>query len=185
MALDKETGVSLQVMVRELDAGDIIGERRLELERHMTAAEVLERMKPLAADLLRMDLMDYLRGHLTPVRQDPSRVTFAPKIKKEEAALDFSQPAEILAAHVRGMTMGPGSFLRIHGKTVKIHRAEAVAGSARLGEIATIHRDSFDVGTARGLLRVFELQPESKGKMSVLDFLRGHALVAGENVSPL
>src|SRR5690606_19485641 len=90
---DKMTGVSLQVMVKKLDAGDVIGSYPLTVEPEWDAFDLHNAMLPLGARLLEVEFMDYLRGNLTPVKQDESLVTYAHKIEKSESLIDWRKSA--------------------------------------------------------------------------------------------
>lgn len=183
---DKVTGVSLQVMKRKLDAGDLIGAYNCTIGEKMNSSHLHDALIPLGVKLLQIELMDYLRGHLTPVAQDEAQVTYAYKIEKSEANILWSLTAREIHNHVRAMVMGPGSVCVLsagHGKKMKILETEVVAEEGATGEpgvISEVGRDYFDVLCGRGVLRVFEVKPESRAKMSVKEFLLGHSLVKGD-----
>ncbi|MES2857137.1 MAG: methionyl-tRNA formyltransferase, partial [Bdellovibrionota bacterium] len=107
MAGDEESGVTLQIIVRKLDAGPLLGERRLKVPDDMNALELHDSLKDLGAELLLREYFDYLRGHLNPVPQDEALVTIAAKIDKAEALIDWSLPAKAVHDKVRGLQMGP------------------------------------------------------------------------------
>src|SRR5690606_9079055 len=128
MAGDQETGVCLQIMVRKLDAGPILGSRKIPLTEDMNAIDLYERCKVLGADLIAVDLMDYLRGNLSPTPQDESQVTYAPKISKEEAEIHWEWDAERIHNLVRGLALGPFAYTQRAGRTLKIHRTRVHHG---------------------------------------------------------
>ncbi|MCB0350361.1 MAG: methionyl-tRNA formyltransferase [Bdellovibrionales bacterium] len=181
---DKTTGVSLQVMVHKLDAGAVIGSYALPIGENMNSFELHNELMPLGAKLLAVDFMDYLRGHLTPTLQNEILVTYAHKIEKAEAKINWSLSAEKIDCHIRAMVMGPGSFALHSGKKLKIIRAkrEPVL-SGQPGQILEVAKDSFVVACGEGALRVLEVQPESRAKMSVEDYLRGHSVQKGDMLS--
>ncbi len=183
MAGDRETGVSLQVMVKKLDAGAILGSRKIKIEEHMNSVDLLEAMKPLAADLLAVELMDYCRGNLGPLPQDESLVTIAPKIEKSEGLIDWSEPAQQILNKLRGLAMGPGVHTRREGKPLKIHRAEVVSVQQKVkaGQVIQVDEDSFIVSCGGQALKVLEVQPESRARMSVKDYLKGYSLKPGDH----
>lgn len=196
MAGDPETGVALQVMTKKLDAGDILGVRRIAISETTTALELYSAMMPLAADLLHIELMDYMRGHLAAVPQDPAQVTLAPKIEKAEGRINWQRPAIEISRLVRGMTLGPGTWTEREGQRLKIVRvtvvplplnsnsaAMAMAADVGIGTVVAEDGDSFTVACGeQTALRVHEVQPESKARMSAKDFLRGYGLKVGEKV---
>lgn len=178
---DAESGVTLQRMVKKLDAGDILGIRRVKIEPTMDAQELHDRLAVLGADLLCVDLMDYVRGNLGPIPQDESQVTYAKKIEKAEAQIDWKKTAVEIDRKIRGFVYGPGTFTLLQGKKLKIHRALPEDGTAKLsaGQIAEVGEDFFSVATAEGLLRVLEVQPESRTRVKVADFLKSQPLTKG------
>lgn len=182
MAGDLETGVALQILVRKLDAGDVLGVRRLRLTEELNASEVHEQMKPLASALLQEDLMDYLRGNLVPLVQDESQVTYAHKIEKSEAMVDWRQEAATVVNQVRGLGMGPFAFTRRQGAQLKIHRARRAQNQrGPPGQVVHIDGGSFTVACGDQAIEIFEVQPESRARMAVTEYLKGYPLTLGES----
>jgi len=189
MAGDRETGVALQVMVKKLDAGPVLGIRRLALTDDMDASALHDQLKDLGADLLHVEYMDYLRGNLQPVPQDESGVTYAPKIEKSEARLDWSLSAREIFDRVRGLAMGPapyalrgpepGAMLKVH-KT-RVGQEAGVVGAP--GQVLSADANAIRVACGQGVLELLEVQPESRSRQSVAEYLRGYPLPAGERLS--
>lgn len=180
---DQETGVSLQIMELKLDAGDVLGVRRMNLPAEMNAVELHEAMKPLAVELLTVDFMDYLRGNLTPIKQDESLVTYAHKILKDEAVINWRQSAEKIHNQVRGLQLGPAAVCRRQGAALKIHRTRVNPhAQGQPGEVVRIDGASFTVACERQGLEVFEVQPESRARMPVGEYLKGHPLRVGDKL---
>jgi len=181
---DAESGVALQKMVKKLDAGDIIGIRKVKITPEMNALELHDQLAVLGADLLKVELMDYVRGNLAPVPQDESQVTIAPKIEKHESQIDWSASAKAIDGKIRGFVYGPGTYTLLQGKKLKLHKATPVSGVVTVepGTITSVHSDHFSVATGDGILKIYEVQPESRTRMSVVDFLKGHELKAGDKV---
>lgn len=181
---DTETGVTLQKMVRQLDAGDIIGVRKVEISQDMDALELHDILARLGADLLRVELMDYVRGNLAPVPQDESQVTIAKKINKQESLIDWTASAKSIEGKVRGFVYGPGTYTTLQGKKLKLHQvvAENIVSTQTPGTVTSVDEDRFTIATGQGVIRVFEVQPESRTRMKVQDFLKGHALKVGDKI---
>ncbi len=183
MAGDNESGVALQKIVRKLDAGDVLGIRRVEIGNEMTAVELYDQLRILGADLLVTEFMDYLRGNLAPRPQDESQVTFAAKIDKAEAKIDWSWSALKIHNLIRGLALGPNPFAIRERKSVKLLKTKVLSGNGKPGELVEVSAESFTVGTCDGLLEVFEVQPESRSRMSSAEFIRGHQIKKGEVLS--
>lgn len=177
------TGVALQKMVKELDAGDVIGIRKCEISENMNAKELHDQLAELGADLLHVELMDYIRGNLAPIPQDHPKATYAKKIDKTEAELKWEDSAVHLHNKIRAFVMGPGTWTMCQGKKLKIHQAKVHSRSTvsqKPGQIISVNQDSIVVATGAGSLEILEVQPESRNRMSVADFLKGNALKAGD-----
>ena len=171
---DAEGGVTLQKIVKELDAGDIIGVRRLALDSEINAIELFEKLAVLGADLLHVELMDHLRGNLAAIPQNHSDATFAKKINKMESELRWSEPAMTLHNRVRAFVAGPGTWVPLQGKKLKVHRTRVISssGSGAVGTIVGTAADGFDIQTGSGVLRLLEIQPESRNRMSAAEFFK-------------
>ncbi|QDK38539.1 methionyl-tRNA formyltransferase [Bdellovibrio sp. NC01] len=181
---DVESGVTLQKMVKKLDAGDIIGIRRVKITPEMDAMQLHDQLAVLGAELLKVELMDYVRGNLAPIPQDESQVTFAKKIEKHESQIDWSTSAKAIDGKVRGFVYGPGVYTLLQGKKLKIHRVQPVSGVTTVepGTITSVQPDYISVATGEGILKLFEVQPESRTRMPVADFLKGHDLKVGDKL---
>ncbi len=179
---DEVTGVSLQKMVKKLDAGAVIGERKVILNDEITASELYDQLAVLGCDLLHIELMDYIRGNLAPIPQDESLVTVAKKIEKEESLIDWQQSARAIHNKIRAFTMGPGTYVMLQGKRFKIHKTKIVdeksAGTA--GKIIELSAGELVVQTGRGQLSLLEVQPESKAKLFISDFLKSVSFKKGD-----
>ena len=176
---DAESGVTLQKVVKKLDAGAVLGIRRCPIDENITALELQDQMALLGADLLHVELMDYVRGNLAGEIQDESQVTYAKKIDKAESEIQWTQTALQIHNKVRAMTMGPGTFTTYSGKKIKIHKTKVHAGSAsgkKPGQVIEASDNSFLIQCGSGILKLLEVQPESKPRMSAADFLKGHGL---------
>ncbi|MBO9665569.1 MAG: methionyl-tRNA formyltransferase [Bdellovibrio sp.] len=180
---DTDSGVTLQKMVKKLDAGDIIGIRHVKITDDMNALELHDVLADLGADLLRVELMDYVRGNLAPIPQDESQVTIAKKIDKQESLVDWNTSAKAINGKIRGFVYGPGTYTILDGKKLKLHKATIVAGSSKEpGTVVDVGADYVTVATSEGALKLLEVQPESRNRMKVTDFLKGHPLKAGDKI---
>jgi methionyl-tRNA formyltransferase len=183
MAGDTETGVALQIIVKKLDAGPVLGIRRLKLTDENKATDVYPALAKLGSELLAVEYMDYLRGNLTPLEQDETGVTIAKKIKKSEAAIDWKKSAREILNLTRGLALGPIPHARrADGSTFKVHTVQIV-DEGRNGVPGTVRVASdagIEVQCGHGVLRMTELQPESRARMSAKDYLKGYQVKIGE-----
>lgn len=187
---DFETGVALQKMVKKLDAGAVIGIRKIIITDNMGARELHDHLARLGCELITVELMDYVRGNLAPVEQDESKVTYAKKIEKSESEVNWSMMAWEIHCRARGFELGPGVFVKTKNGKLKLTRTAAVrpaldtlqltVATEKLGQIVQVDKESIFVQTSKGLLQIFEVQPESKSKMKVIDYLNGIKLKASD-----
>lgn len=179
MAGDAATAAQIMQMAAGLDTGDIVMSATEVIRSDDTAASLSQRLSQTGAQLWPPVLAALGRGGLsaTPQSGEP---TYAHKIDKAEARIDWAQSAKTLDCHIRGLSPFPGAWCEIAGKRVKIHRAEPVAGQGAPGEILT---DDLTIACGSGALRLISVQPAGKGAMSADDFLRGHNVPAGTQLT--
>ena len=177
MAGDAETGVMVMKMDAGLDTGDVAMAERLAITDAMTAADLHDALAPLGGDLMVRAMGALERGKLQLTRQSDQGVTYAAKIEKAEARIDWNKPARAVLRHVHGLSPFPGAWceIPIEGEParVKILRCAMVVGSGVPGDVLD---DRLTVGCKEGALRILELQRAGKAPMKAEDFLRGTPL---------
>ena len=184
MADDAESGVLVMKMDAGLDTGDVAMTERLAITDAMTGADLHDALAPLGADLM-VRAMDALeRGKLQLGQQSGQGVTYAAKIDKAEARIDWNKPARAVLRHIHGLSPFPGAWceMPIEGEPVrvKILRCEMTDGSGAAGELLD---SRLAIACGRGAIRILELQRAGKAPMQAADFLRGTPLKAGVHVS--
>jgi len=191
---DTVTGVALQKIVKKLDAGDVLGIRKVSITDETTAHELYQQLAKESVELLRVELMDYVRGNLAGTQQDETLVTYAKKIEKSEGCLQWNQSAVQLSQKVRAFNMGPGTWTFFNNKKIKIHKVKvinennstfsAVSGmtgaSIKPGMIVNVEGAELWVQTGNGILSLLELQPESRNRLTSAEFLKGYGLKKGD-----
>ncbi len=171
---DDETGVTIMQMEAGLDTGPMLLAEALKVGAGETAGELHDRLAAQGARLI-VDALARL-DQLQAVPQPEAGVTYAAKIDKAEARLDWNAPAELLARKIRAFNPFPGATLPLAGETVKIWRAEAVAGSGKPGQVLAANADGIVVAASEGALRLTELQKPGGRRLASADFLRGTPL---------
>lgn len=178
---DAETGVSLQVMVKKLDAGPLLGTRKIEVVRQ-DALELTQQLSELGAELLSSEYKDFLRGALVPVPQDNDYVTIAKKVQSAEGLIDWRHSAQQIDCQIRAFTMHPGCWTTREGKKLKIYRAKPLTWpKAAPGSVVRVSKNSFSIGCGEGALEIELVQPESRPRMAVAEYLKGKPLGEGEH----
>jgi methionyl-tRNA formyltransferase len=189
---DAVTGVTIMQMDSGMDSGDILAQIEEPVRDSDTAATLQGRLAPIGAQLLVRALAEVAAGRVARVPQDAARVTFAPKLRKDDGRIDWRLPASRIADRVRGFNPWPGCFTTLperlckagHTGGVRVLRAEVAAGAPGVGvaagAVVTCDAGGVLVETGDGVLRLLELQPDGGRPMSALAFLCGHALRAGD-----
>ena len=177
MAGDNETGVMVMKMDIGLDTGDVAMAERLAISDAMTAADLHDALSPLGGDLMVRAMGALERGKLQLTPQSAEGVTYAAKIDKAEARIDWNKPGRDVLRHIHGLSPFPGAWceLPIEGEAVrvKILRGEIAGGSGASGELLD---DRLAIACQQGAFRILELQRAGKGAMKAEDFLRGTPL---------
>jgi len=177
MAGDTETGVMVMKMDIGLDTGDVAMAERLVISDAMTAADLHDALAPLGGDLMVRAMGALERGKLQLTPQSAEGVTYAAKIDKAEARIDWNKPAREVLRHIHGLSPFPGAWceLPIDGEPVrvKILRGEIAGGSGARGELLD---DRLAIACQQGAFRILELQRAGKGAMKAEEFLRGTPL---------
>ena len=172
----KETGVTAQHMVREMDAGDIIDVAKTPIGENETAGELLDRLAVLGADLLSRTLTAFAEGTVTRTPQDPAGISFAPMLDKSMCPIDWAKTAQQVHDQVRGLHPWPIATMELKGKKFKVHATRIVEGSGQPGEILGLTKTGLRIACGEGAVEVISLQAEGGKRMAAPDYFRGHPL---------
>jgi methionyl-tRNA formyltransferase len=179
---DAETGITLMLMDAGLDTGPMLLARALPIGADDTSASLHDRLAALGARLIVEGAPAWVSGRLPAVPQPVEGVTYAHKIDKAEAPIDWSQPAALIERRVRAFDPFPGASFSLGGETVKLWRARLAPQAAAAGAPGTCLKA--DEGTLRvacgdGALDLLELQRTGGRRVAAADFLRGHPVAPG------
>ncbi len=177
MAGDAESGVMVMKMDAGLDTGDIALAERLAITDAMTAGDLHDALAPLGADLMVRAIGALERGQLRLTPQSEQGVTYAAKIEKAEARIDWRRPGRAVLRHIHGLSPFPGAWCEapVDGERVrlKILRCEPAKGGGEPGDLLD---DCLTVACGDGAIRILELQRAGKAPMRAAEFLRGAPL---------
>jgi methionyl-tRNA formyltransferase len=180
---DAETGITIMQMDAGLDTGDMLLSERVRIAAHDTTGSLHDKLALLGGRLIVEALELAACGGMTPVSQPEAGVTYARKIEKAEAAIDWSEPAETIARRIRAFDPAPGASGVLQGETIKVWAADAVpsAGSSlgAPGTVLAVSAEGIAVGTGEGALRITQLQRAGGKRLPAGDFLRGFELRPG------
>ncbi|TRZ95043.1 methionyl-tRNA formyltransferase [bacterium] len=185
---DKKTGVSIMKIIAQVDAGAVIAQRPLDILGDDNFLTLEARLAKLAAELLLVAIKDIANSKHKLTPQDESKVTFAPKLKKDNGLIDWNKSAQDIYNLIRGSLIWPGAFTYFKSKLLKIYKAQVCdtrsdKANAKPGEIIGISKQGILVATSCGGLLIEELQLEGKRKMSAEEFINGHKIKAGEKLT--
>lgn len=184
---DKETGVSIMFMEKKMDAGDVLSQRAIPITDQDDVGSMFDKLSVVGRDLLLETLPKLLAGDITPVKQDPAQVTFAPTIKSDEERVDISLSAHLIDCKVRALRPFPTAHVYLNGVRTKLWHVTILDQQTDLEPGQLVSRDKHHLAIAtgeHGVLSLDEIQPAGKPKMSITDFLNGSmdALKVGEQV---
>ncbi len=174
---DRATGVTIMRMAAGLDTGPMLLSESLPIALDDNAARLHDKLAALGARLV-VDALHRIDA-LTPEPQPTDGVTYAHKIDKAEALLDFARPAEELARRIRAFDPFPGAAGVIAGVTVKLWSAVAEAGTGVPGTVVAVDGRGIVIACGEGLLRIGEAQKPGGKRLPAGDFLHGFAIAAG------
>ena len=191
---DTQTGVTIMQMDAGLDTGDMLLAEPLAIGPDDTTTRLHDRLASLGARLIVRALELAAWGGLRPIAQPTEGVTYAHKIEKDEAAIDWGQAAAVIERRVRAFNPFPGAQAVLAGETLKLWAAQAhpagtasapTPGEALPGQVLAVGDEGIGVQTGVGTLHITELQRPGGKRLSVGEFLRGHRIEVGQVFEPL
>ncbi len=183
---ESETGITVQYMAEGIDTGDIILIEKTPITEKDNFETLHDRLAEIAGRALVKAVTMLKDGSAAPEKQDEALATYAEKITKEDCIIDFSAVREKLLCRIRGLSPFPLAVTKTpDGRLLKIVAAEAASGASEAapGTVTVVDKDGFEVVCADGKkIRIKEVLPEGKGRMSAADFVRGRRIEAGDKL---
>lgn len=180
----EESGVTVMHMVEEMDAGPILFQSKEKIRRTDTAYDLEKRLAKSGAEALGKTLVSLEDGSLTGKVQDSSLVTYAPKINRNTARIDWSQQASSISNLIRGTDRLPGAWSVLMDKPIKLFKAipsvKSIAGVLPGTVLEADSASGLKVATGQGVLEVQEIQPPGKKRMSACSWIRGRGTEVGQ-----
>ena len=184
---EAETGVTIMQMDAGLDTGPVLSMRRTPILPADDSEILHNRLAQLGSDLLAETIPDYVAGKLLPQPQPLEGSTYAAKIKKEDAHIDWNLPAQNIWNRLRAFTPWPGAFTFLQSgpkpQLLKVWKAEVVEKTGAAGEILSADKTGVVVGCGKNALRILELQREGGRRLSAEQFLAGMPLKSGAKLA--
>jgi methionyl-tRNA formyltransferase len=180
---DRETGVTIMQMDEGLDTGDIISQVSFPILDTDTFETIHDESAEIGGDLLVRTLADIREGRAVWTKQDSSLATYAAKIEKSDAKIDFTKDSRTVSCQIRGTTPIPGAYCFKDGKMLKLFSVTETNGRGKPGEVIAVDskgEGSFTVACGEGAILVKGVIPEGKGRMTAGDLIRGRKLAEGD-----
>ncbi len=177
------TGVTVMYMDEGLDTGDVICQESFPITDEDNFETIHDRSAEVGSALLSKTIDSIENGTATRTKQDESLATYAKKVEKEDAKIDFNLDVKVVSERLRGVTPIPGAFAYHEGKMLKIFRAAVSEGKGKPGEVLRVNANGEGgilVACKTGALLIKGVIPEGKGKMTAGDFVRGRKIKVGD-----
>ena len=180
---DAQTGVTIMQMDAGLDTGAMLLAQAIPIEAGDTTGSLHDRLAELGAQLMLQVLAQAVHGRLQPVAQAAQGVTYAHKIEKHEAAIDWTQPAAVIAQRIRAFNPFPGATAVLNGETLKIWLADVAPGvppvSKEFGSILAVAPAGIEIVAMKSIVNITQLQRPGGKRLGVAEFLRGFDVQPG------
>ena len=173
---DKETGVTLMEMTKEMDAGRMYAKKVVTIEEDDNSTSLFNKIAVAAFELVDECLLSYLNGELKGEEQDINQVTFCSMISKEDEHLDINKSVKDIYGYIRALSDAPGGYFNSSEGKIKIFKAKIVSYEVKgnLGEIIQADKSGILLQCKDGILSLLELQKEGKSRMDYKSFLNGN-----------
>jgi len=177
---DSETGITIMQMDEGLDTGPMLLTRSERINATDTTGSLHDRLAALGGELIVDALKKLQQGGLLAQAQPTDGMTYAAKISKQEADLDFRLPAETLLRRIHAFNPFPGAVVHLHETAVKIWQASSVEAKGRPGEILSVTSEGVVVACGSGALKLLELQKPGGKRLASAQFIQGFAMEPGQ-----
>jgi methionyl-tRNA formyltransferase len=180
---ESESGITLMLLDEGMDTGAMLAKYPTPIGADETAGQLSERLAQLGATAVREGLPKFARGELPPEKQDDSKATLAPMLKKEDGRVDWSKAARAVHDHVRGMSPWPGAYTTCGGKNVKLHAtrvAEVARAGAKPGEVIVADKAHLLVACGGGAVELVTVQLEGKKAVRGVEWVMGRGVKEGD-----
>ncbi|MDX9746233.1 MAG: methionyl-tRNA formyltransferase [Syntrophales bacterium] len=182
------TGMTIMQMDEGVDSGDILLQEAVPIAPRDNFGSLHDRLAVLGAEMLLKTIGMIADGSIRPVKQDHSRATLAPRIKREDGLIDWSKGVREILSLIRGLSPNPGAYTFLDGKKLRVYaaRGEASASGSSPGTVLRVGKDGNPaIAAADGLVYPEEIQMENRKRMSMADFLRGYRVTPETILGPL
>ena len=180
MNLDKETGISIMKIEKELDAGPVMQQDKIQINENTDSLVLSKILSQIGAKSLITAISKILNGEAVFKNQNSSEATYAKKISKKESKIDWNKKANKVLAQINGLNPNPGAWFNYKKERYKVWKAEVIDRNGKIGEILD---EKLTIACKEKSVRILEIQKEGKTRQSNEQFLLGNNLIRGENLN--
>jgi len=181
---DKTTGVTIMQMDVGLDTGDMLHIETCDITDQDTSGSIYEKLQTIGPDALIKTVIDIQNGEISPEPQDNDKATYAHKLTKQEAQIDWTESAEVITRKIRGYQPWPVAYTSFAGNVVKVWQAEVEDQSGEAGTVLAADKKGLIIAAGDKAVKITQLQPQGKKAMAIADFVNGRAdwVKVGSNI---
>ena len=180
MSLDNETGISIMKIVPKLDAGPVMLKSKVKIENETNFENLSKKLSLLGSKMILESLDLLVNDKAKFIPQNENEVTYAKKINKQEAKINWNENARLIIAKINALNPNPGTWFELYGNRIKVTKAKEIKEIGKPGQI--INKD-FTVACSENAIQILELQREGKQKMTAKEFLIGNKLKVGASIN--
>ena len=177
MEMDSETGISIMKIIPKLDAGPFMLQEKIKINEGDNFSLLSTKLSKIGAKLILDALNLFKKNEVNFINQDEKNVTYAKKINKREAKINWNKPAKKIIAEINGLNPFPGAWFEHEGNRIKIIEAEKAENSGGEGEVLT---DDLTIGCKENSIKIKLIQKEGKKILKTNNFLTGYEIKKGE-----
>jgi methionyl-tRNA formyltransferase len=180
MSLDGETGISIMKIIPKLDAGPVMLTSKVKIQKETNFEDLSKKLSILGSKMIIKSLDLIMNDKAKFIPQNESNASYAKKINKEEAKIDWNVSAKLVISKINALNPNPGTWFELNGNRVKVTKAIEIK---EMGKPGVILNKNFTIACSENAVQILELQKEGKQKMKAKDFLIGNKLKVGVNIS--
>jgi len=180
MNMDSETGVSVMKIIPQLDSGPVMLQGKIKIYQEMSYEDLSKKMSEIAAKLILDSIKLIESNNAIFIEQKESEVTYAKKIQKNEARINWNESAKRIVAKINALHPNPGCWFQLSEARIKVIRAIEIK---KTGEAGTIIDNKMTIACSKNAVQILELKKEGKKQMSVDEYLKGNEIKSGQKVN--
>ena len=180
MNMDSETGISIMKIEPELDSGPVMLQSKIKIHPNFNCEELSKEMSKIGAKLI-LDALELIEANKAKFKpQNESEITYAKKIAKTEAKINWCEDAQNILAKINALNPNPGCWFEIDGSRIKIIKAKKIICDGKPGIVLD---EKFTIGCLKNAIQILEVKKEGKQKMATKEFLKGNKIKIGQNLN--